>query len=94
LAAWWKKPATARHAALDWIAAAATLAFLWRIGDWSLAGFDGRFATGIAFAIATVAALRAARRPDAFPPVQPQRSIAWSAVSAAVGLLLAGYVWL
>jgi hypothetical protein len=91
---WWKKPATERHAALDWIAAAATLAFLWRIGDWSLAGFDGRLAAGVAFAIASVAALRHARRPGAFASVKPQRSIAWSAVSAAVGLLLAGYVWL
>jgi serine-type D-Ala-D-Ala carboxypeptidase/endopeptidase len=91
---WWKKPATAPHAALDWIAAAATLAFLWRIGDWTLAGFDLRFATGVAFAIATLAALRASLRPGAFPSIRPQRSIAWSAMSAVVGLLLAGYVWL
>ncbi len=91
---WWKKPATARHAALDWLAAAATLAFLWRIGDWTLAGIDLRFAAGIAFAIASVAALRAARAPDAFPRTARPRSVGWSAFSAAVGLLLAGYVWL
>lgn len=91
---WWKKAATARHAVLDWVAAAATLAFLWRIGDWTVAGVDLRVATALAFVIASVAALRAARLPQAFPPSAQRRSIGWSACSAAAGLLLAGFVWI
>lgn len=90
---WWNKPATARHALLDWIAAAATLAFLWRIGDWRWAGIDLRLLVVIAFAAASVLALRAARAPGAFAAPARMRWIGWSGASAAIGLLLAAYVW-